>query len=321
MSRWTDQFEKHPIHQTVKDLAGHLNVEFEGDNEECLLEKKRLNRFVTELKGTLERLDAEVVPFRLLDNINSYIRNRIIPDTQEFSRGSGSDKLRCVNELLEESPDSRYSLLCDLMVLKCAVLPIAEKSQIKEVSKLADKFSADIESRQSKSEQLSQKIEKFLAEQKSQLDELSAQVEEEQNKVNERMSNWSEKFSQAQEQRQKTYNQFQNEYQKNSDAIISRTEEETGEKIKNLIADFSERTETTLNKIIRDSEEKRKKILEFYQLVAGDSVAGSFSENAKEEKNQANIWRYVCISSVIIAVFWLIYCFEWGLENKNGWLG
>ena len=102
MSRWTKQFDEHPIHETAKTLREHLNVEFDGKDENWFFEKRRLDQFVIKLTKTLDLLDAEGIPFNHLDHLHGLLASQVVRQTEHFSTSGSIDYLHQANEYLHE---------------------------------------------------------------------------------------------------------------------------------------------------------------------------------------------------------------------------
>jgi len=72
-----------------------------------------------------------------------------------------------------------------------------------------------------------------------------------------------------------------------------------------------------LDDILNDGNTKHNKILELYQITADDSVGASFLKNAKDEKKQANTWRKISISFIIVTVFWMLFTYSMSLDSGS----
>jgi len=60
MSRWSDQFENHPIHETIQTMQGWLDVEVEEIDSEHEDERRRLSKALELARASIAGLDAEL---------------------------------------------------------------------------------------------------------------------------------------------------------------------------------------------------------------------------------------------------------------------
>lgn len=101
MSRWEDQFNKHAIHKTIADAELLINTEQSDLTAEAALELRRAQKVFNTYKSILAALDAELVPFNILDALNSQIRNANVWNNLKAYSGNGnSGNLQAANEHL-----------------------------------------------------------------------------------------------------------------------------------------------------------------------------------------------------------------------------
>lgn len=76
MNRWQEQLANHPIHVTLREARGLAEAEHDNPSSELEVEKRRFLKLLDNIETVLEQTDPEIVPFNLLDNLNSGIRHQ-----------------------------------------------------------------------------------------------------------------------------------------------------------------------------------------------------------------------------------------------------
>ena len=57
MSRWLEEFNNHPIHETLKQLRTHANVEIEGLTSDDMAELRRFNRVLDLIEKIIKNIE------------------------------------------------------------------------------------------------------------------------------------------------------------------------------------------------------------------------------------------------------------------------
>jgi len=70
MSRWSDEFESHPIHQLLNQADEYLSIEVEGTDAAFEDERRRLQDVLGNLRKVVSGLDPEFYPKPLLDQVH-----------------------------------------------------------------------------------------------------------------------------------------------------------------------------------------------------------------------------------------------------------
>ena len=316
MNRWAQQLQDHPVWTTAKNIEKHLSVESDQVSGESFSEKRRLEQFISRLRETLNKLDAEQTPFNRLDELNNHL-SHVANYTNSYSTSEDVQYLRNANNQLQKS-------LSELCILKACTQPTSEQGQVNQINDLLDELASDIDNRQTKDKQRSTEIQQTLEQQKQQLNRLTSQMKEKDAELNSLISGWQNQFNEAQQAKLIEHNTAHKQRDKASSDLLEATEKKVGETVDNLILAKDAQLKSVLDNIENKSnefidaikkkfedtkdycEEKREEILKLHQLVAGDSTTGGYAENAKAERKQANFWRWATIISIAITVIWLV---------------
>src|SRR5690606_30665197 len=126
-----------------------------------------------------------------------------------------------------------------------------------------------------------------------------------QSELNRLLSDWQNQFSSAQESRSQEFSKWRDAFasEKNKDVqeIIDKHDEALDQQ--------TGRLESELDRIIEDAKSKHQSILDLYELTAGDSVGAAYIKSADEEREQADRWRKVSVSFIVLTVTWLVFSF------------
>ena len=75
MSRWTEQFDAHPIHATLDWIKDSISTQNKDVDAAEVSEKRRLLKIVSKFKDVLQSVDPETIPFNHLDALNTALRH------------------------------------------------------------------------------------------------------------------------------------------------------------------------------------------------------------------------------------------------------
>lgn len=76
MSRWTDQFEKNPIHQTVKQVREWIATEVESVDSSHEAERRRLLKVIETIESVVDGLDPDIFPDTEMTQLNNHMRHQ-----------------------------------------------------------------------------------------------------------------------------------------------------------------------------------------------------------------------------------------------------
>ena len=103
MARWKDQFDAHPVHQTLIKITVQIDSKREIRSQEAIAEKRRLLKVVEQFERALDRVDPETLPANLLDSLNRTLESDgILGQIQTFVSDDAVNFLVSANEQISE---------------------------------------------------------------------------------------------------------------------------------------------------------------------------------------------------------------------------
>ena len=310
MTRWADQLAKHAIHTTLNEAREFVESEHEGSSPEQATEKRRFLKILDEVEAVLGQIDAEVAPLNLLDNLNNGIRHQNVWNeiASYASNGNADHLVNANNNITAQLP-----ALIQLATFSRE--PVVTK-QLKTLEKSVSAFTATIDA---KTNELSESVEEVDRERTvagQELNELKTAVEAKKTEVDQLTTSWKQEFSNAQTERANEYEAWR----KSASAELEKKSDELIKSNSTKLTAANEKFGTEISGLIGDAEEKHQKILELHEIVAGDSVAAGYLQNAKKEKEQANFWRWASIIFIVATAAWTGVAYFWapGSNDANG---
>lgn len=295
MNRWQQKFDEHPIHETLRLLNEYISTQFEDINEDETQERRRFLKIISTYQELLSELDVELVPLNQLDSLNNGLKAQHIWN-QITSYASNQNV-----SYLVTANDNLTNQLTQLSLL----LAIAKKTKFikpfKKVEDIVDEFSQTIASQKNKLQEELKELSTSLNQRQQELLKLEQLMEARKNESDSQMSKWQEQFSQAQDRRQTEYATWSKKFEEQSQKEINELIEQTTSELNNQQETF----ENSIKAILDDGNLKHKAILELYELTAGDSVGAGYIKNANDEKDEANMWRWISIGFISLTVVWL----------------
>lgn len=309
MSRWKELFDNHAIHETFKWLRDSVSTDFDDIDDNEVIEKRRFLKLLSKYEEILQNIDPELLPFNQLDSLNTAFRNQFATHIDTYKNNGNVANLVAANDLFtnqltplslflgmggsSEPSDLVFQELEGLIDSTSQVLITKKDSLIEEIKGLSS----------------------TLEENEQRLIELSQHIEQKKSEVDTHISEWQSQFSTAQESRSQDYNQWRDGFYNDKNEDVENEIKSYKEALDNSFVSYKEE----LDNILKDGNVKHNKILELYQITADDSVGASFLKNAKDEKEQANIWRKISISFIIATVFWMLFAYSisLNLETSN----
>lgn len=76
MSRWTDKFDSHAIHETIRQTSDWASTEFEETDSEHQAEQRRLRKVLDFISSTVDGMDNEFFPEGELTQLTNHMRHQ-----------------------------------------------------------------------------------------------------------------------------------------------------------------------------------------------------------------------------------------------------
>lgn len=311
MSRWSDQFESHAIHPTLKQIGEWLNAEIKDIDADHEAERRRLTKTLLTINEVVSGADPEFFPEPLFNQLNQHLRQAPTwGNLQAYSTSPNGQYLREANDHLSQIAQ---------VVFQLAALSRQPRARevIKTVEEAHDAFAARIDQRES---EFTTKL-KSGEDQLSILEQRAATLGEEQKALGQRIdtafSDWQTAHTEAQTKRAEDFSKAQIDRGTKFDDVIREWTTKSDTEIKDLSAKHTEKLlaafkayTTEADTRMADMKAKHEAILEIHGLVGTDGVAGGYQKGASDEQKSANRWRLVSMGSLALAAVWILvkYC-------------
>ena len=305
MSRWQEQFSKHPIHKTLDDAEKLIGAKKDDAAEADLVERRRIKKIIATYREALSQANPEMVPFNNLDALNNQIRHaNIWNQLTTYSQNGNASNLQAAN-------DHFTNTLAHLPQISPRLSEQHSETLLRSLEQSVDEFAAAVDSKKKSLQSEIAGHKGDLTKQQQELKALAYQITQKKQGTDELITDWQKQFSEAQSKRGEDFNSEQkartsefNQWCKDTDAAITdkfeQLFEETSNKVEKAQTDFQGR----IDGHISDAEQKHERILELYQLTADDSVGAGYIKNANEEGRQADFWRWATICFVVLTAIW-----------------
>lgn len=320
MSRWTDQFESHQIHQTLSQLESWLDVDLKEIDATHQAEKRRLTKSIATIKDAINGLDGEFFPDLVLNQINQHLRQAPI-----WNNLSGYHSHKSSN-LLVNANDHLNSIIPQVFQVASLAKPIKVKESVKSIESAIDSFCQTVSDRQREIERGLEDISRKL----SLLADRSAQIEVDFDNLRRDLSisisNWQSEHTAAQSDRAELFSKSQIERSNKYDETLRDWNSKLEKDVREVVTTYSDKltTEFTIfnkhvEEMLLDMNSKHEAIRAIHGLVGTDGVAGGYQKSATDEKKSANNWRATSVAFLVAAAAWLLTKYLLGFETT--WFG
>jgi len=321
MSRWSEQFEGHTIHETIQTLQNWLAVDVEKIDSAHEDERRRFSKALDLVQTAISGLDAELFPEKLVSNLNSQLRQpQIWTEVSNYASNQNVQHLRGANDHLTGQLPLIYQIAAVAGPPDATKTVRSIEEAYSKFCKAIEKAEQDFEARLSESEGSLVEIQDGLAAHKKALESLKAQSDqtfsEWQNEFGEAQNSRAEEFSAAQIQRGEKFHETMREIQTKSETETKDISTKHNERLKSAFDTYTQDVEARLD----DMKAKHAAILEIHGLVGTDGVAGGYQKTATDEHKAANTWRRVAMFSLGLAAAWLLLklCLGFGETSAGG---
>lgn len=320
MSRWSNDFDNHPLHETLRQTAEFLKVEPEAVDTDIQDELRRLKKVIGSLRETVAGLDAEFVPQAWLDQINQHLRHQnFFQQIQNFAGSPNMSALQSANNHITQYAPQIYHLSAMSRLPETREVIRHSEDAYELLSSSMDEFIRETRRKLEETDARNSGLENRSNELGHRLEILSADTEarlsEWQSDFTEKQTARAEEHSGAQIDRETKFEELLSEWRKQVENQHDAISKAQTDKLEALLNHFKQQGEVALDDIF----EKHQAVLELHKLVGRDSVAGGYQSSAGEEKKEADLWRWISMGSLAVAVVWLGFKYWMGFEqNENG---
>lgn len=320
MNRWNEISREHAIFKSIEELDSilkQIKSSPEKFNKEDVLEIRRLGKVLNRTISILNSTDFEITPIQILNDLESYLKNHGVFSYLNAYITNG-DSVNLVN-----ANDSLNPFLIMLNSIASMSLSKSDLTSIKKSELKIDDYIVSFSKRIKLLYNELDDIKSINTNLSTQTTELRAQYAARMNELDLLTNGWQSQFSDSQHKRDTDFNLSQSNHNKEITFTIKNAESNFRELLNNYkistdlnIKEYQKDYSEQLQKLVDDSKAKHESILDLYNLVAGDSVAAQYSDNANTELKAANFWRWVTIAFVVLAVLWQAFSYTY-LNSVN----
>jgi len=317
MSRWSDEFESHPIHQLLNQAEEYLSIEVEGTDAAFEDERRRLQDVLGNLRKVVSGLDPEFYPKPLLDQVHQHFNGQVLNQLQAYSSNKAVTQLRAAN-------DHATQYASQVFALAAMSRPQESQEAIANAQRAFTSFTTSMETIANQTNERFTGYEEEIAAVKEKaaaleqtLDGLDASVSsklaEWQDDYTERQTTRAQEHSDAQIERDTKFEELLTDWKATVEAQQTEITEAHGQKLQATLDHFKEAGKAVLS----DVSQKHEEVKEIHKLVGRDSVAGGYQTSAGEERKQANLWRIISLICIVGTIFWLAIKYNSGFTPAS----
>lgn len=308
MSRWSDQFGKHAIHETIRQSLEWAQEEFEGTNSELEAERRRVLKVLGLISSTIEGMDPEFFPEAELTQLNNHMRQQQFwNQLSNYAKNGDAQNLRTANDHMDSQVPRIYQIAAK------SIAPESQKA-IKGVEDAFDRFCKTIEAAEAKFNSTLAEGVTALSSLKKRVSDVEATHKSLTEQTEKALNDWSTEHTEAQNDRSTKFSNSEIDRTKSFEKSLKVIEEKANDRQEKIFFDLAalldkrdEEVSKRANEIIHDMEIKHQSILKTHDIVAGDGVAGGYKKTAKDEGDAANLWRTIAMRSFIAAALWTLF--------------
>ena len=306
MARWQDAFDSHPLHSTLVTARSYLDTKLDKLNSEVVVEKRRLEKILGLIEVCLKGVDPESVSLQQLNTMYETLQQQsFIGYLQAFSTSPEAAYLTSAN-------DQITTILPTILSFARLSGDLATRASMKSLEKTFDNFSSEIDNKSAEFRGVIDESRVELESLAASFVSLKASVQKVEAATDERLSEWQKQFTDDQTTRAEGFSAAQISKEKEFADWLMAAKQSSLKKADSMIAShditlskFYKEFEVDIDSLRLDAEQRHLAILSLHGLVAGDSVAAGYLNNADSERDQANFWRLAAIGFILITAIWI----------------
>ncbi|MGI3163905.1 hypothetical protein [Pseudooceanicola sp. 200-1SW] len=319
VSRWSDEFNKHPIHQLLDEADECIAVEVDDTDAEFEGERRRLKNVLGTLRAVVAGLDPDFYPKQSLDQIHQHFKGHVLNQLKAFSEQKSIVQLRTANDNATSYAPQIFNI---------AAMSRPQEAQ-QAVANAQDAFTSFSASMEAEAKETSQRLSTNEAELAA-VSEKAAALDQKLSRLDasaiEKLAEWQDEFTEKQTTRAEEHSAAQIEREKkfseNLKAQIELFEQGRLDAIAKQMALF----DTSFEDFKKSAEIARREIKgnqvairQLHDLVTDETVTGGYHKSSKDEGRAANFWRFASIVCLLATAIWLAYKVNHGFEAlENG---
>lgn len=318
MSRWSDEFDKHPIHQLLNQANEFLETEVEDTDAAFEDERRRLRNVIGNLRDVVAGLDPEFFPKPLVDQIHQHFNGQVLNQLKAYSMQKAIATLRAAN-------DNATQYASQIFNLAAMSRPQESQKAIANAQKAFTSFAASMEATANETDERFSKHEAELRAINEKATALEQTLDALDTSTNKKLAEWQEDYTEKQTTRAQEHSDAQIERDTKFEELLTEWKATVESQQAKIAATQTDKLQGTLDEfkvigeeMLVDVKEKHTSIREIHKLVGRDSVAGGYQTSAGEEKAEANRWRWISLACLAAAIIWLGFKYWSGFAATSG---
>ena len=308
MSRWSDQFENHAIHETISQAHKWVSVEFEDIDSEHEAEQRRLIKVLDLMSVVIAGIDSEFFPEAQLTGLNNHLRHpNFWQQLSDYSSNGNVQHLKTANDHINSQVPIIYQMAA------MSKQPESRKV-IKGVENAFDVFCKKVEQKKTEFDKTAEGKAAEITSLEAQVVKLSESLDTLQTSTDSQISSWQTEFTEAQTKRAEEHSVAQiergREYDDALRDIITKADNDRVDTTKKhneaFMKSFEKFVENVKNKT-KDINDKHMSILKIHGLVTNDGVAGGYKKGADNEKSAAKWWSIISMVCYGLILLWVLF--------------
>ncbi len=307
MSRWSDEFDKHPIHPMLNRADEYLAIEVEDTDVEFEDERRRLKNVLSNLRSVVAGLNPEFYPKHILDQIHQHFTPHVLGQLKQYSVTPSTNYLRAAN-------DQATAQVANVYYLAAMSRPQDTKEAIQNAQDAFGSFAASMESAANAMDERFTRREAELAGVSEKAAALKLALDGIEASASNKLTEWQDDFTEKQTTRAEEYSTAQIDREKKFATSLKeqqeRFDQERSKSLAKQQALFDAAFEAfnqSAESANKDIHEKQKAIRNLHDLVTDETVTGGYHKSARDEGRAANFWRLSSIGCLVITAAWLAF--------------
>ena len=318
MSRWSDEFDKHPIHQLLIQADEYLAIEVEDTDAEFEDERRRLKNVLGTLREVVAGLDPDFYPKQWLDQIHQHFNGQVLNQLKAYSTQKAVNQLRAANDKATQQAPQIFNLAA-------MSRPQEAQESVSNAQKAFASFAASMEATANETDQRFTKHEAELAAVSEKAASLEQTLDGLDTSANDTLAEWQDDFTEKQTTRAQEHSDAQIERDTKFEELLTEWKTTVESQQAEIATKQTDKLQGTMDafkaigeETLADVKEKHASIREIHKLVGRDSVAGGYQTSAGEEKAEANRWRWISLACLAAAIIWLGFKYWSGFAATSG---
>lgn len=324
MSRFSEQFENHPLHKTLEQAKSWIAVDTTELDADLEIERRRLSKVLGLITEILESTDPEVFPEAAFNNLNNHLRHQSF--WQQLSLYSSNHQL----QHLRTANDHITGHLPEIFKLPNRMFTPDVRKDLGAVETAYDKFCKAVAEREAEFDASLNEGKDRLSAAEDALQNVRSALDSVTGEVNESLNQWQTEFTDAQTRRAEEHSAGQIERGEKFDEAVRSWNTEADKQTKVITQKYDQSLKAVFDALNvdiatrqKDIASKHDAIREIHGLVGTDGVAGGYQRSATDEQSAANFWRWIAMGALAAAALWILLKYWMGLvpsgSNPVNW--